>query len=108
MTRTFLHSKIKHARITASDLHYDGSITVDGNVLHLADILPFEQVHVLDVTNGARFVTYAIEGAAGAFCVNGAAANLVSIGDEIIILTYAEIENDQLDRQPIVIDVSIK
>ncbi|MBF6599220.1 MAG: aspartate 1-decarboxylase [Dehalococcoidia bacterium] len=88
--RTILKSKIHRATVTQADLHYEGSITVDPVLLEAADILPFEQVHVLDVDNGARLQTYAIEGARGSgqVCINGAAARLVSPGDVVIILSY--------------------
>jgi aspartate 1-decarboxylase len=88
--RTVLKSKIHRATVTQADLHYEGSITLDPVLMEAADILPFEQVHVLDVNNGARLTTYAIEGARGSgqVCINGAAARLVSAGDTVIILTY--------------------
>lgn len=88
--RTVLKSKIHRATVTQADLHYEGSITIDPALMDAADILPFEQVHVLDVDNGARLTTYAIEGerGSGQICVNGAAARLVSPGDTVIILTY--------------------
>ena len=88
--RTVLKSKIHRARVTQADLHYEGSITIDPDLMEAADVLPFEQVHVLDVDNGARLTTYAIEGARGSgqVCINGAAARLVSPGDTVIILTY--------------------
>jgi len=88
--RTILKSKIHRARVTQADLHYEGSITIDPVLLEAADIIPFEQVHVLDVDNGARLTTYAIEGerGSGQVCINGAAARLVSPGDTVIILTY--------------------
>lgn len=88
--RTVLKSKIHRATVTQADLHYEGSITLDPVLMEAADILPFEQVHVLDVDNGARLTTYAIEGARGSgqVCINGAAARLVSAGDTVIILTY--------------------
>jgi len=89
--RTVLKSKIHRARVTQADLHYEGSITIDAALMDAADILPYEQVHVLDIDNGARLTTYAIEGArdTGQVCINGAAARLVSPGDTVIILTYA-------------------
>ncbi len=88
--RTILKSKIHRARVTQADLDYEGSITIDQVLMEAADILPFEQVHVLDVDNGARLTTYAIEGARGSgqICINGAAAHLVSAGDTVIVLTY--------------------
>ncbi len=88
--RTVLKSKIHRATVTQADLHYEGSITIDPVLMEAADILPFEQVHVLDVNNGARLTTYAIEGHrdTGQICINGAAAHLVSPGDVVIILSY--------------------
>lgn len=90
--RTVLKSKIHRARVTQADLQYEGSITIDPDLMDAADILPFEQVHVLDVDNGSRLTTYAIEGAraSGQICINGAAARLVSPGDTVIILTYKQ------------------
>lgn len=90
--RTVLKSKIHRATVTQADLHYEGSITIDAALMEAADILPFEQVHVLDVNNGARLTTYAIEGPAhsGQICINGAAAHLVDPGDIVIILTYKD------------------
>ena len=93
--RTILKSKIHRATVTQADLHYEGSITIDADLMDAADILPFEQVQVLDVDNGARLTTYAIEGARGSgqICINGAAARLVSAGDTVIILTYTQMDN---------------
>ncbi len=95
MYRTMLKSKIHRARVTAADLNYEGSITVDSALLKAADILPYELVHVLDVNNGARLQTYAIAGGPGEICINGAAARLVSAGDTVIILAYAEVPDDE-------------
>lgn len=88
--RTVLKSKIHRATVTQADLNYEGSITIDPVLMDAADILPFEQVHVLDVNNGNRLTTYAIEGErdSGQICINGAAARMVSPGDIVIILTY--------------------
>lgn len=88
--RTVLKSKIHRATVTQADLNYEGSITIDPTLMDAADILPFEQVHVLDVNNGNRLTTYAIEGErdSGQICINGAAARMVSPGDIVIILTY--------------------
>ncbi len=95
--RTVLKSKIHRATVTQADLHYEGSITIDRELMEAADILPFEQVHVLDVENGQRLATYAIEGApnSGQICINGAAARLVSPGDTVIILTYKTATDDE-------------
>lgn len=88
--RTVLKSKIHRATVTDANLHYEGSITIDAALMEAADLLPFEQVHVLDVDNGARLTTYAIEGerGSGQVCVNGAAAHLVGAGDTVIVLSY--------------------
>jgi aspartate 1-decarboxylase len=93
--RTVLKSKIHRATVTQADLHYEGSITIDSALMEAADILPFEQVHVLDVDNGARLTTYAIEGErdSGQICINGAAARIVSTGDIVIILTYDSVDD---------------
>ena len=98
--RTVLKSKIHRARVTQADLHYEGSITLDPDLMDAADVLPFEQVHVLDVDNGARLTTYAIEGerGSGQVCINGAAARLVSPGDTVIILTYQTATDEEARR----------
>jgi len=94
-----LKSKIHRATITGSDLHYVGSITIDQDLLDAADIREHEQVHVVDVDNGARFETYTISGerGSGEICVNGAAARLVHNGDTIIVISYAEYSEDELE-----------
>ena len=91
MQRVMLKSKIHRATVTDCDLHYVGSITIDPDLLEAADILEHEQVHVLDIDNGARFETYTIAGerGSGAMTVNGAAARLVQRGDTIIVVSYA-------------------
>ena len=98
MNRTMLKSKIHRCRITDSDLHYVGSITVDPDLLEAADILEFEQVAVVDVDNGARFETYTIAGARGSgeIKVNGAAARLVHTGDTVIVISYASYSDAEL------------
>lgn len=98
MRRTMLKSKIHRATITASDLHYVGSITIDPDLLDAADILVHEQVHVVDVDNGARFETYTIAGerGSGVMQVNGAAARLVHTGDTIIVISYADYSREDL------------
>jgi aspartate 1-decarboxylase len=95
--RTMLKSKIHRARVTDGNISYEGSVTIDKKLMEAADILPYEQVHILDVNNGARFHTYAIEGApdGGEICLNGAAARMVAKGDVVIILTYHELEESQ-------------
>ena len=97
MRRRMMKSKIHRATVTGADLHYVGSITLDTDLMRRADILENEQVHVLDIDNGARFETYAIPGGPGDCCLNGAAARLVQPGDRVIIITYADYENAELD-----------
>lgn len=94
ISRTMVRAKIHRATVTAADLHYIGSITIDSNLLEAADILPFERVQVVDVNNGNRLETYAIAGEAGSGTIqlNGAAAHLVSVGDLVIIMSYAQVE----------------
>lgn len=96
-TRTMLKSKIHRARVTNCNIDYEGSITIDSNLLKAADILPYERVEILNVHNGARFSTYAIEGnpGSGDICLNGAAARLANRGDIVIILTYHEVPSDE-------------
>ena len=88
--RTMLKGKIHRATVTEANVDYEGSITVDPLLLEAAHILPFEMVHVLDINNGNRLQTYAIEGepGRGEICINGAAARLVNKGDLVIILSY--------------------
>lgn len=108
MRRTMLKSKIHRATVTGSDLHYVGSITVDPDLLEAADILPHEQVHVVDVDNGARFETYTLVGerGSGVIQVNGAAARLVHTGDTIIVISYADYSPEDLaDYAPVVVHV---
>lgn len=94
MILTLLKGKIHRATVTQCDLNYEGSITVDLDLLDAAGILPYEQVDVLDITNGQRFTTYAIEGkrGSGIIGINGAAARLVQSGDLVIICAYARME----------------
>ena len=96
MRRRMMKSKIHRATVTSANLHYVGSVSIDPELMALADILPWEQVAVLDIDNGARFETYAIEGGAGEICLNGAAARLVSPGDRVILITYADYAEDEL------------
>ena len=99
--RTMLRSKIHRATVTQADLNYEGSITLDPLLIEAADLLPFEQIHVLDVDNGNRLVTYVIEGerGSGVVCINGAAARLVSKGDVVILLTYEVVANEEDARR---------
>jgi aspartate 1-decarboxylase len=106
MQRTMLKSKIHRATVTGADLHYVGSISIDRELLRRADIREHEQVAVLDIDNGARFETYAIEGEPGEVCLNGAAARLVNPGDRVIVLTYGDYEDAELDDyEPTVVHV---
>ncbi|MGO4298863.1 aspartate 1-decarboxylase [Leifsonia sp. RAF41] len=95
MLRTMFKSKIHRAVVTHSDLHYVGSLTVDLDLMDAADLLPGEQVAVVDVTNGSRFETYLIAGVrgSGVVGVNGAAAHLADIGDTVIVISYAQLED---------------
>lgn len=93
--RTILKSKIHRAHVTETDIDYEGSIAIDQNIMEAADILPFEQVQVLNLNNGARFDTYAIKGEKGEICLNGAAARLAIKGDIIIILCYCHVDDDE-------------
>src|SRR5215208_3818542 len=109
MRRTMLKSKIHRATVTGSDLHYVGSITIDPDLLEAADIREHEQVHVVDVDNGARFETYTIAGqrGSGEIKVNGAAARLVHSGDTVIVISYAAYDERELDTyEPKVVHVN--
>ena len=112
MRRTMLKSKIHRATITGADLHYVGSITVDPDLLEAADIREHEQVHVVDIDNGARFETYTIAGrrGSGEIQINGAAARLVHVGDLVILISYAEYAEEELDTtyEPRVVHVNRK
>ena len=109
--RTMLKSKIHRARVTDANINYEGSITIDSKLMAKADIMPYEQVHVLNVNNGARFTTYAIEGEAGSgcICLNGAAARLAVKGDIVIILSYTTVpEAEVKDFKPRIVHVNEK
>lgn len=100
MLRTMLKAKIHRATVTDANLEYEGSITIDRELLKKADIWPFERVEVYNIDNGARFATYAIEGAAnsGVICVNGAAAHLVRPGHKVIIASYVQLTEADLSQ----------
>ena len=98
MLRHFLLGKVHRATVTRADLNYVGSITLDPALLSAADILEHEQVHVLDLDNGARFETYAIGGGPGDVVLNGAAARLVHTGDRVIVISYAAYDEAELAR----------
>lgn len=95
MIRRMLKAKIHRATVTEADLHYEGSITIDQDLMTAADILPNEQVHCWNVTRGTRFTTYALLGKAesGVICINGAAAHLAGVGDLVIITTFVNLED---------------
>jgi len=108
LRRTLLKSKIHRATVTGSDLNYVGSITIDADLLEVADIVEHEQVHVVDVNNGARFETYTIAGerGTGVMQINGAAARLVHTGDVVIVMSYAQYEREEvLEHQPVVVNI---
>jgi len=90
-----LKGKIHRARVTDANIDYEGSITIDKKLMEAADILHYEQVQVLNINNGARFTTYAIEGEKGEICLNGAAARLAVKGDLVIILSFCHVEDDE-------------
>lgn len=95
--RIMLKSKIHRAHVTEANIDYEGSITIDRKLMQEADILPYEQVQVLNINNGARFTTYAIEGeeGSGVICLNGAAARLAIIGDLVIIISYCHVSDEE-------------
>lgn len=108
MLREFLHSKIHRATITDSNLNYVGSITIDEDFLEKANIKEWEKVEILDINNGERFQTYALVGKRGSkcFCVNGAAARKVQTGDKIIIVTYAQMNEEEIKtHRPTIVQV---
>lgn len=98
MLRTLFKAKIHRATVTEANLNYMGSITIDSDLLKAADILPYELVQVINVTTGARFETYAIAGPAGSgcICLNGGAARLAHPGDTVILITYAQVDEREL------------
>jgi len=100
MMRVMLKSKIHRATVTNADLAYEGSLTIDAELMEAADILPYEMVHVYNINNGERFETYAISGepGSGIICLNGAAARKGAVGDLIIITTYASFQADELKQ----------
>ena len=108
MLRHLLKSKIHRATITDSNIHYQGSMTIDLDLMEAADILPFEQINVYNISNGERFETYAVEGprGSGEICLNGAAARKGVVGDLIIIATYAGLNEQELKNfQPKIVQV---
>ncbi len=108
MRRRMFASKIHRATVTCADVDYEGSVTIDQDLLDASGILEWEEVHIWDVTNGARLSTYAIAGrrGSGVIGINGAAAHLVHPGDLVILATFAELDEDEaLDHEPTVVFV---
>ena len=106
MLRTVCKSKIHRATVTEANVEYAGSLTLDAHLMKAADLVPYEQVHVVDVDNGARIVTYCLEApqGSGTVCINGAAARLIVAGDKIIIIAYAQVTPQELqDLSPTVV-----
>lgn len=97
MKRFMLKSKIRRAKLTGTDLEYQGSITIDAALMRAADLLPGEQVRVLDLSNGSRMITYVIEApfGSGTVLVNGPAARMGQVGDQVIVLSYCELTDEQ-------------
>ena len=97
-----LKSKLHRATVTATEIDYEGSIAIDQDLLDRVDILPYEQVHIYNITSGSRFITYVItaERGSGTFSINGAAARLAQINDRIIVAAYGNIDTEKESRQP--------
>jgi aspartate 1-decarboxylase len=111
MKRIMFKSKIHRATVTHADLHYEGSISIDSDLLEAANLLPYEKVSIWDINNGNRFETYTLKGEAGSgvICCNGAAARLVSTGDMIIIASWAEMNEEEAQNyEPTVVLVDEK
>ena len=111
MKRTLLKSKIHRATVTEADVNYEGSVTIDAKLMAQADIVEYERVEVYDITNGNRLATYAIQGPAdsGIVCLNGAAAQLVEVGDLVIICSYADYtEEERAQHTPTILLVNQK
>ena len=112
MRRSLFKSKIHRATVTHADLEYEGSVTIDANLMRAANLLPYERVHIWNVTNGSRLETYALEGppGSGLICVNGAAAHHARPGDVVILATFAEANDEEEARawKPIVVRVDAR
>ena len=112
MHRTMLKSKLHRARVTATEIDYEGSIAIDEDLLERVGILPHEQVHIYNINTGNRFITYVIaaERGSGIFSINGAAARLAQINDRIIVAAYGNIDTDKESHQPkvLLLDASNK
>ena len=98
MIRRLMKSKIHRATVTEADLNYEGSVTIDEELLMAANIVEYEQVDIYNITNGNRLTTYAIKGepGSGVVCLNGAAARLVDVGDLVIIVSYADYHENEV------------
>lgn len=106
MHRRMMKSKVHRAVVTDANLHYVGSVTIDRTLMEAADIREWEQVQIVDIDNGNRFETYAIPGGPGDLCLNGAAARLVQPGDRVIVITYADYDEAELETyEPTVVHV---
>ena len=105
MLRTLLKSKIHRASVTESNINYIGSLTIDSYLMELTDIKEYEQIQVLNITNGNRLTTYAIRGQknSGVICANGAASHQIKVGDLVIILSYAQINDEVKDFKPSIV-----
>ncbi|MBI5266017.1 MAG: aspartate 1-decarboxylase [candidate division Zixibacteria bacterium] len=111
MLITIFRSKIHRATVTDANLNYEGSITIDSELMKQADLVPNEKVHVADINNGERFETYVIPGAPGSgqIIINGAAARKVHIGDLVIIIAYAQIEKEKAaGYTPVIVHVDAR
>lgn len=109
MRLTLLKSKIHRATVTHADLAYEGSVTIDTNLMEAANILPYEAVHIWNVTRGTRLMTYALEGpeGSGCICINGAAAHLNRPGEIVILATYAEMSPEEaMNHKPLIVRVN--
>ena len=98
MMRTMLKSKLHRLTVTETNVNYEGSITIDRDLLKASDILPGERVQVVNLNNGERFETYVIEGESGIVCLNGAAARLATPGDRVIVIAYAVVDENDLKK----------
>ena len=100
MTREMFRAKIHRATVTMAELYYEGSITIDEDLLKTADILPYEKVQVVNLNNGSRLDTYALVGPSGSgmICLNGPAARLGAIGDEVIIIAYSQMSDEEAKK----------
>ena len=103
MHRTFLRTKLHRATVTTADLHYEGSVSIDRALCQAAGLLEFEQVDVYDITNGVRFTTYVIYGEPGQIQINGAAANLVEVGDRVIIASYVALLPEEISSHRVTV-----